>query len=94
MIVDLVKAHKRKLAFRLELLNEVILILVIESLYLFTSVMNAGNVNDVDLFGNQYNNGTSGSVENLEKARLYAGYYYISLFITNIAIQLFFLLKD
>ena len=36
---------------RLELLNEVVLVLIVDSLFAFTKVMNAGNPNDIDANG-------------------------------------------
>ena len=76
----------------LELVNEAVLIFVIDSFFAFTSVINAGNVNDIDMNGNRTNFGNIGSEENLEEARSLAGWVYIMLFVGNILIHITFML--
>ena len=87
-----VKPFSSKLSNSLELMNEVTLIFIIDSLLTFTSVMNIGNVNDVDMFGHQYNTGNMRTAANLESARSIAGWFYIVPFACNIATHLIFLL--
>ena len=84
VIMTIFRPYYTQLDNRLELLNEATLILIIYSLYSFTDVMNAGNVNDVDMHGNKYNKGTLGSFENLNLARFYAGYLLIFIFSVDI----------
>ena len=73
-------------------MNEVTLIFIIDSLLTFTGWMNIGNVNDVDMFGHQYNTGNMRSEASLEAALTYSGWIYIVPFATNIGIHLIFLI--
>ena len=81
VILTVVKPYETKLDNFLELLNECTLIFVIEVLFVFTDVMNAGNINDANM-------GTVGTIADLESARQMAGVFYITLFVSNITIHL------
>ena len=81
VILTVVKPYETKLDNFLELLNECTLIFVIEVLFVFTDIMNAGNINDANL-------GTVGTLTDLESARQMAGVIYMALFVSNITIHL------
>ena len=75
-------------------MNECTMIFAIDILFVLNGSMNAGNVNDVDINGQQYNLGTLGSESKLMRAEQTIGLFYITLFMGNMITQISIILYN